>query len=436
MQVSARRTLYYGCTWETGRSMQSRIWFWLPLAALACAVQTAAGDEAGSYALVDARARAAPASCALSLDGLAAYLRQWVNDDSEKARAAFTWIAHNVVYDVSLRGTTQGAPDVLKSRRAACWGYAALFEALAEALGLEVEIIRGHAKVREYEVGQRFGTSHDHSWNAVKIEGEWRLADCTWGAGWLNDSNRFVPDFKEHYFLTPPEQLVYTHFPSDPKWQLLPRPLSEQECVDLPRVKPGFFQHGLQLVSHRSARIDSEGPLRVVLAVPSGIVVTARLLRGRRELDRSCTFAQREGPEYAVYVMPPQPGEYTLRLYACERERLRSDCDQALEYVVKALSAERIGGGYPKIYASFLERDCRLDHPIHRVIEATGAVEFSLSAPGAADVIVECGALQTHLPGNADRFAGTALVQPGRVRVFAKFAGMTKHEALLEYAVR
>ncbi len=49
---------------------------------------------------------------------------------------------------------------------------------------------------------------------------------------------------------------------------------------------------------------------------------------------------------------------------------------------------------------------------------------------------MECGALLTHLPGNADRFAGTALVQPGRVRVFAKFAGMTKHEALLEYAAR
>ncbi|UCC68536.1 MAG: hypothetical protein JSV79_00960, partial [Armatimonadota bacterium] len=129
----------------------------------------------GGFAGIDAHARAAPASSATSVESLALYLRQRTRDERERARAAFSWIAHNVSYDGSLRRENARPEGVLAARRAACYGYAVLFEALAEAMGVEAEIVTGHGKGRGYQPGQGRDSAQDHSWNAVKTNGAWGL---------------------------------------------------------------------------------------------------------------------------------------------------------------------------------------------------------------------------------------------------------------------
>ncbi len=73
----------------------------------------------------------------------------------------------------------------------------------------------------------------DHAWNAVFFYGGWRLLDCTWGAGRYNPAENagatdsrsgsssvgtggtFEKELNEHYFLTDPDEMIYTHFPYD-----------------------------------------------------------------------------------------------------------------------------------------------------------------------------------------------------------------------------
>jgi len=67
------------------------------------------------------------------------------------------------------------------------------------------------------------------------------------------DNVRYELD--EYYFMPAPSQLVFTHFPDDPDWQLLERPIDLDEFESLVPLKPTFFKYGLHLLSHTNAVI-------------------------------------------------------------------------------------------------------------------------------------------------------------------------------------
>lgn len=77
----------------------------------------------------------------------------------------------------------------------------------------------------------------------VNLEGVWHLVDCTYGAGVLS-GGCFVSKFTDEYFITPPEQLVFSHWPDDKNWQLLETPLSLHEIQPLQILSPSCFNLG------------------------------------------------------------------------------------------------------------------------------------------------------------------------------------------------
>lgn len=62
-------------------------------------------------------------------------------------------------------------------------------------------------------------------------------------------------ELDEYYFMPAPSQLVFTHFPEDPDWQLLERPIDLEEFESLVPLKPTFFKYGLHLLSHTNGVI-------------------------------------------------------------------------------------------------------------------------------------------------------------------------------------
>lgn len=83
-------------------------------------------------------------------------------------------------------------------------------------------------------------------------------------------------ELDEYYFMPAPSQLIYTHFPDDPNWQLLERILTLEEFEDLVPVKPAFFKHGLQLLSHTDAVIQHH---------PSANDIIVRIQTPRKKVD-------------------------------------------------------------------------------------------------------------------------------------------------------
>jgi hypothetical protein len=78
-------------------------------------------------------------------------LAQPFESQTDKARAIFTWLHHNVDYDVVGFHDKGNRPhkypvDTMRTGLAVCQGYAELFEAMATAAGLEAVVVGGHGK--------------------------------------------------------------------------------------------------------------------------------------------------------------------------------------------------------------------------------------------------------------------------------------------------
>lgn len=204
--------------------------------------------DAARMAQIDAHALAAPADVEISPQRLVRYLVHAARTDAEKARAIFRWIADRIDYDLNayFSGALEktDSSDVLTRRSAVCDGYATLFEQLARQAGLEVVSIAGYAKAYAYFAGKAIDKPN-HAWNAVRIEGQWRLIDATWGAGYVRDGH-YVKALTEAFFLAPPEQMMFSHFPQDERWQLQSiGNLSKREFEALPTLEPAFFHTGI-----------------------------------------------------------------------------------------------------------------------------------------------------------------------------------------------
>lgn len=56
-----------------------------------------------------------------------------------------------------------------KTQKGVCEGFTALYQYLAELVGLKCEIIRGDSKVSLRDIGRKT-TSSNHAWNIVLID--------------------------------------------------------------------------------------------------------------------------------------------------------------------------------------------------------------------------------------------------------------------------
>lgn len=131
-------------------------------------------------------------------------------------------------------------------------------------------VVDGMTKSKVYTVGDPINREEmGAQWNAVYLKDEWRLIDLFWATECVevdsgkdeeydengdfleqesvderNDESAdtiskasFIryqhnEEVDEQYFLPDPRQLIWTHFPDDPKWQLMRTPMSEKDWED------------------------------------------------------------------------------------------------------------------------------------------------------------------------------------------------------------
>lgn len=200
--------------------------------------------ENRSYDTIDEWAFNAPQSAATSVAELATYLVEPCEDDFDKARVIYSWLAANISYDTeSYFGDTQAPQDansVLNSGIAVCAGYANLYQALADQMSLQVITISGHGKGYSYSEGAAI--TPNHAWNAFNVEGSWHLLDSTWGAGYVDNDQQYCALFKEYWFDVDPDEMIFTHFPMDPAAQHTERTFTKNEYSELPPYDPTVFR--------------------------------------------------------------------------------------------------------------------------------------------------------------------------------------------------
>ncbi|KAJ1934826.1 hypothetical protein FBU59_005572, partial [Linderina macrospora] len=176
------------------------------------------------------------------------------NTPIERVRAVFMWIATNVQYDTSPPPENtdeyeqQELPNaVVQRKRSRGAGYAYLFKAMMDALGIECQTISGY--MRQPLDGYRGAVLPvpNHVWNSVCLDGEFRLVDtaCAARSHIMNLTSKTDPWF----FLATPKELIYTHYPSQPEQQYLDPVVPLPIFWMLPYVRPAFFQNKVKLLN-------------------------------------------------------------------------------------------------------------------------------------------------------------------------------------------
>jgi hypothetical protein len=203
-----------------------------------------AADKA-DFTEIDKHALAATGDDEKTLEALAKYLAGPCKTDADKARAAYRWVTDRIAYDVDAylarRAGDTSAEATLKRRMAVCEGYANLYLDLCKRMGLQVVKVRGYVNADGDAANRVLADRSLHTWNAVTLDGTWKLVDPTFGAGGV-EGKEFRKHFYPYYFCTPPDRMLFTHLPKEPRWQLVEKPISDVEFLRRPAVPDSVLQ--------------------------------------------------------------------------------------------------------------------------------------------------------------------------------------------------
>lgn len=161
---------------------------------------------------------------------------------TDTIQAVYDWVAHTIQYDVAkLRDIEKGVnfykkgryknleeykadllKKVIKKKKGVCDDYSLLFHSIVRELGYNSFIVEGLTKKENGKVTK----SSSHSWNAVEVDGQWKLYDVTWGSGYVNEKKKFVKKYSDKWYEVSPDDLIKTHLPFDPIWQLSESPFT------------------------------------------------------------------------------------------------------------------------------------------------------------------------------------------------------------------
>lgn len=213
---------------------------------------------------------------------LATLIKADFETDEDKAVAAYTWIGQHIVYDIkglrrgdyskSVRfsGKTQEEINqkyeeykaqkvltTLQNRAGVCENYALLYKRVCNLTGLECEVVTGYCKNELSDLG-KMPPVPSHAWNKVKINGEWKFVDATWGAGNVNPRKRqFEDKFVYDYCLIDNSKFSLNHI--DQSLPIKEVAAQRVEFSKTPFYWGGYIGSDMELLSPTTAYVATHG---------------------------------------------------------------------------------------------------------------------------------------------------------------------------------
>lgn len=142
------------------------------------------------------------------IKGYAESVTAGLEDDYDKARAISQFIAKSFYYDTDARDTDAGLDtialyNVLKAGKTVCGGFANMFCAMAEAVGIDAVNIKGGTVNRQVPYENLAEGVQNHEWAAFWYEKEqrWVWEDACWDGVGTYENGEYKPgELREMYF--------------------------------------------------------------------------------------------------------------------------------------------------------------------------------------------------------------------------------------------
>ncbi len=310
-----------------------------------------------------------------------------VQDEFLKVKILHDWLAENIAYDVDSylnnRRVDTAWTATLRSRKSICQGYSELLVKMCQAARIPCVTVPGYARGYSYSASQPEDLSRsNHAWNAVFVGGAWQLVDVTWDAG-HPDHGSYRKRYSTAYLFPEPRSFLYSHFPTEARWQLVDEPYAPAQFAALPFLVGDFFEQGLRLGT-RLSRVTRVGEsTELILDVPVDRLLVASLKDAANRNTPQRTLIQRDGRQCKVLVAFPQAGPWGVSLFSKRRE-------EPGEYAFAATFDFESSAGtstlFPVTYFGQDNLDGRLDSPLSVPLQTNQPLVFQLHLSGAKNV--------------------------------------------------
>ncbi|GAO49129.1 hypothetical protein G7K_3287-t1 [Saitoella complicata NRRL Y-17804] len=257
-------------------------------------------------------------------------------NDIQRLRAIWTWVSEKMVLEEGALTDGEGdgassqinARRVVERRRGTCEEVAWVVKVMCEAIGVPCQIVRGHLKQPADVPGDAVLGEVNHVWNAVLVEGEWRMFDVALAnAGHPMHAN-LVSHAKErdHWFLGRPSQWIYTHLPVRADQQHIVPPLPVDVAMALPFTAPAYWMKNMEMVEYDTSlgRIEDLDIAQFDVRVGEDVdcVCEVETLAGavlRKRSMAQCLWVDGRRTWRFKAVLKPGVGVGILKVYACKK---------------------------------------------------------------------------------------------------------------------
>ncbi|EMC94159.1 hypothetical protein BAUCODRAFT_222802 [Baudoinia panamericana UAMH 10762] len=266
--------------------------------------------------------------------------------DVQRLRAIFTWVSERITWEEDFEGDVD-TRRVISAKRGCNREIAALVQEMCTALGLYAEEVHGYLKAPGEVLDLDTVARANHWWNAVIVDGEWRIMDCSLAnptnprrSAYSAASSQTAEPW---YFLARPREICYTHIPLLPEQQHIVPPLDHEVLVSLPCACPAYFRNGIELANFSTSVLHLENleMAHLHITVPEDIECVAETearafardpegdLFESGDVVKKPVFAQTEWvaghKRFTIKaLLPSDEGQGMLKVYAGKRGLMHS----------------------------------------------------------------------------------------------------------------
>lgn len=266
------------------------------------------------------------------------YVCRPYRSDVQRLRAIFTWVSERIAWEEDFEGDCDSR-RVIHTKRGCSEETAVLVMEMCGAVGLHAEVVRGYLKTPGEVIDFDMAARPNHWWNAVIVDGEWRIMDCSLASptnprrSLYSSANSQVAE--SWWFLARPMEICYTHVPLLPEQQHICPPVSHEILMGLPCACPSFFKHHLSMFEYDTSLLamDNLELVHVQISVPDDVECVAEV--------EARAFAQDADGDYF------ESGDVVRKRALAQAEWVRGQ----KRYTVKAVMPGDEGQGVLKVYA-------------------------------------------------------------------------------------
>ena len=330
------------------------------------------------------------------LSDLINYLKENTNNLNiiEKAYIVFYWMSENIIYDMKIlksENNKDNTPEgIYKYGKSVCSGYSKLFSYILNNIGVETEYIKGYAKGHEYTPGEIIEQTN-HEWNAIKFNDNYFLIDSTWGSG-EEEGDSHIKELDDFYFFCNPKYLIFTHFPEDPKWQLLKNPLTKEDFFNQVQIQSCFFKYHFTDISVKKSHFEVNNYETIIIYYDKKktndiidiSVDLCLLVENDYITENNCDYIIKNEKNFEIKLIFNKKGNYKFCLYA--KNQYMDEYESMIEFYPECKQDLMNEVHFPTIYSD--SSDIQIIQPLYDNLKIGQEVKFIIKSSTLNEIII------------------------------------------------